>query len=398
MKCFVRQHKLAGGAPWSIYEYLKVLKNEGYSIVDFVQPVEDNVLKTYTSEFGAPTKRKDFRQLCVEGNFIKAWNELLFELKTIEIEKPDLILAQGATNAFFYSYICEKMGVPLVIIIPGGDLSSQQYLVSKWVRFGNIICFSEENKDVIQKALNGNNVHVISNRISLKSSFGDFDQHYSLAEPESINILIVSRIVKYKLQSVYKLLNRLSLSDFHARIKVRIAGAGDKMKEFQRCVAEKYSDKIIVEILGHVNELVPEFEWAHIICGKGRSVIEPIMMNRIGCVIGEDGKSSVCTLRSFENLFHYNFAGRNISEFKGGCDIINVIKSLAEGSYDSSELARCVDMVKKYYSAEYLKDRFMRVVAHSQIEYGKVRPKLFPRVVSFFFAEIKHRIGALIHE
>ena len=116
------------------------------------------------------------------------------------------------------------------------------------------------------------------------------------------------------------------------------------------------------------------------------------MMNRIGCVIGEDGKSSICTSSSFDNLYHFNFAGRNITAYLDENRFDKTVLSLLEGTYDINLLLDSVAVVDKHYSAEYLEEAFWSVIQHKRNTQVKRSVCILARCLEYFKIRLMHKI------
>lgn len=358
MKCIACLQTFGGGAPKSIYEYLKILVDKHFSIKVYAQPAEESIFQRYKETFDDVVIRNDLSILFERRKFYAFYKTIVEDYKCIRKEKPDLIIVQGEVNAFFYSHICRQENIPLIIIIAGGDLRSQRYLIKGW-EYGQVVCFSEENKDVIKQYYPQELIHVISNRIHIDKPFECIEQHYSSLS--YINILLVSRIDEDKISSIVNFLKFLIRDRNANKIVIKIAGSGRKEKELKSIVENEYGQYLNIQLLGHVDILAEEFEWAHIVVGKGRSVIEPIMMNRIGCIIGDDGSSCICTERSFDNLYHYNFSGRNIQFTDGENNLSEVVEKLLDHTYDMMKIREIGHIVSKEYSSSFLTSRFFHV-------------------------------------
>ena len=389
-KCFVRLQKLGGGAPKSIIEYLKILVSLDYNIYVAAQKDEEAIYRSYSSLCKSVMIKTDLGTLFNERKMYNLYRSIKEEISIIEKEKPDLIIVQGEVNAFFYSYICKNMSIPLIIIIAGGDLNPNKYLISGW-EYGKVICFSEENQDVIQQYYPKDSISVISNRINNNNQYNDIEAHYT--NIGRINILLVSRIVDSKIPSIYNFLSAFTQSGLQDKATIKIAGSGEKAQEFLNILKKRFGSQLDIQILGHIDDLTELFRWAHIVVGKGRSVIEPIMLNRIGCVIGDDGLSCICTRRSIDNLYHYNFAGRNIYYSDNENSIVHVIKELLNGTYKLEEIKENARLVEELYSSQYLAPKLINIIQTFSIG-DKQNNKVFilPKYIEFFILKIQHKV------
>lgn len=361
-KCVVRQFGFGGGAPLSLFQHYLVLKRYGYDRIICLAHNSNDYLKVkYEETFGKIIDKKSPAELWDESKKRKVLLQYRWEYQFIRKEQPDLVIALGEFNAALYSYICKKMGIPLIVYIAGGTLNRRGPEIELWQNC-EVICFSKENEDEIIKHYSQDHVHVISNRISITRRFDDIETHYQTEQPE-IHVLITSRLADDKIQSIYSLIRLLSqCADEDAHIVVRIAGDGPMKEELLAFSSEMETPELQIQYLGHLDQLSEQFRWAHIAAGKGRSVIEPIMMNRIGCIIGEDGKIGFCNEKSFENIYHYNFAGRNLETEDSLQLMREMIEKIKKGDIRREEVIIPSELVNTYYSAEYLPEKLETVL------------------------------------
>lgn len=371
MKCIIRQYGLGGGAPRSILQHIKALKQLSYDDIEcMTRNTDSQLLAEFEKEVNQVITRISPAEFCFSRKYISAFKEYLWEYRYIKDHKPDLAIALGQLNGVLYTNICKKLGVPLIIYIAGGEIKQHDACIGLW-HDCETICFSIENADFITRQFSENHTNVISNRIDIKERFCDIDSHYMTSNNE-VNVLIVSRLDPRKIESVYSLLNVLTkCATNDLRINVRIAGKGSYEEELKKFCEQKQTDNLKIEMLGQVHNLTEQFRWAHIVAGKGRSVIEPIMMNRIGCIIGEDGKMEFCKQESFENLYHYNFSGRKLKNEAPYTEVYEMLTKIKNGQISDEFIMNTADMTIQQYSKEFLPDKLRRVL-------DKIPPKVNP--------------------
>ncbi len=362
MNCIVRQYGFGGGAPLSLLQHYLVLKRIGYNkIICMANSNNSSVQAQYEEAFGKIINKKSPGELWDDSKKLESYKQYRWEYKFIRKEKPDLIVALGELNGALYSYMCRKLGIPLIIYIAGGTLIAHRQVIDMW-KDCEVVCFSKENKDVIKEHYPQEHIHVISNRISRVQRFDDFEAHYQMEQPE-IHVLITSRLSDDKIQSVFYLLQMLyQCANKDVSIVVRIAGDGPQKDTLISFCNETQSEHLHIQYLGHLDDLTEQFGWAHIAAGKGRSVIEPIMMNRIGCIIGEDGKIAFCNEKNFEHIYHYNFSGRNLKTEDSLKLLQEMIIKIQMGKISEKDVIVPAKTVRAYYSAEYLPEKLMEVV------------------------------------
>ena len=357
-RILLRGMNLSGGAPRSTYEYLNILKNDGHHITTIWLDVEKELNDLYINSFDKCVISPNIYDFHEKRDYIGLYRQLKSEYCMLKKEKPDLVLILGFFNTYFYGRFCKRLSIPSIMMIAGGELTKDNVFLKKCL-CDHVICFSEENAEVLKHHFENNRLSVISNRIYVKKIFYDNATHYSLSKNDILNVLITSRISADKYDSIIKFINILSeVACNERRIFLVVAGGGDCLDRLRNEVKTTTTPFFDVVVKGHIDDLVPEFEKAHIVAGKGRSVIEPIMMNRIGCIIGDDGKVELCSEENFERLYRYNFSGRHLECENSYQDIISLFDSVLNSTYDIDNIEKVSELVKKYYSAEFLPERF----------------------------------------
>ena len=385
MKVLLRNNILSGGAPQSMLQYLRALDSMDYNIKVLAQFSEPEIEKQYRIHSDELVEKDDFQTLFYKRKIKKLYFQLKNEYKGLKNNKPDLVLALGEINGYFYGAFCESLGVPIITFLAGGDLTWQSFRF-KSLRCKDYICFSKENEDLLKQCRNGSDrIYVISNRIMVKKRFGDVEEHYVEKKCDPVCILITSRIVDGKFDSIYFFLKNLeevaSRIDFN--IEVRIAGTGNKIEDL-RLIIDKISKRnLSISLLGHVDDLTEQFEWAHIAVGKGRSVLEPIMMNRVGCVIGDKGEIEIPEDNNLDRLYHYNFAGRNLICDDSVASLCDLVQAIYNG-YKTEKILNISEKIRRLYSAEFLSEKFMRVVENVEMP-SKPREKINILFLLFYF-------------
>lgn len=362
MKCIIKQNGLGGGAPRSILQHIKALRYYSFDNIKCITPNTDDQLR---SDFEELVDQLIIRDSLVEfvssRKYIQALKEYLWEYEFVLQEKPDLVIVVGQVNGVLFSNVCKKLGIPLIVYIPGGEIKPHDPCIDR-LNDCEVICFSQENADVLKKQINEAHINIISNRIEIQSRFEDIEDHYMIPVSE-INVLIVSRLEPSKIKSVYYILNMLSkCAKDDLKIHVRIAGRGSCQEELCAFCESVQTSCFQIEVLGQVHYLTEQFRWAHIIAGKGRSVIEPIMMNRIGCIIGEDGKMEFCNTNSFEHLYHYNFSGRMLLEENPDIRMQEMLQMIRNGQISKACVLESAEMAICQYSTEFLPRKLEKVL------------------------------------
>jgi len=132
-----------------------------------------------------------------------------------------------------------------------------------------------------------------------------------------VNCVLVSRLVKEKFNSIVLAIETITyMKSRGIPVVLKIAGAGDCLDELEKVANQtnRMFNEAIINFLGHVPDVEELLFDAHLVFGKGRGVLEGIMTNRIGIVVGEDSRMALCKATTIENLYTYNYSGRNITE------------------------------------------------------------------------------------
>lgn len=394
MRVLLRNILLSGGAPQSILQYIKVLNSKNYNIRVVAQLSEKNLEEQYRIYSNELIEENDIQTVFYEKKIKKLYCQLRNEYKSLEKYKPDLVLALGEVNGFFYGAFCNSLGIPIIVIFAGGDLTWQSFRF-KSLRCKEYICFSKENEELLKKCRNEEDrINVISNRIMVKKELNDVKEHYTLKKGDHVHILITSRLSDGKFNSICSFIENLEKAALNVGfgIEVRVAGAGNREKNLQSMLDGINQKNLHMSLLGHVDDLAEQFEWAHIAVGKGRSVLEPIMMNRVGCVIGDDGKLEIPDDCNLDRLYHYNFAGRNLV-----CDnpvdlLCELIQTIYNG-YKTEKILNISEKIRQLYSAEFLPEKFMRVVKNIEIPSNPGKKINIPILLfHFYYIHMKKKL------
>ncbi len=378
----MRSIQLSGGAPKSTYQYLKILRDDGHKINVIAAQGEKSIEEMYEKAFDKVVYTSNSGFIPDMIRIPAFYIHIIREYRNLKKEKPNLVLILGHSNAFFYTQFCNALKIPHIIIIAGGDLSTGAELI-KDCPCEHFVCFSEENKKALLGYFDESRITVISNRIDVKNVFDDLGSHYDFENRKEIRMLLTSRVSHDKIESITEFINTAdNVADEKRRIALTVAGDGDSLDMLKKYVDGINNPFLTIEVKGHIDNLCDEFKKAHIAVGKGRSVIEPIMMNRVGCVIGDDGKISVCNEESFNNLYNYNFSGRHLDCDDPEKTLSDLIELLFANKYNLDEIKETAELTAKYYSADYLPEKLYNAFEnHKSIEQKKKRIFILPLIV-----------------
>ena len=363
MKILIKNRRFHGGAAISILEYVKLLKDD-YEIV--VIGDRGKVLESY-EKLGIQTAiMPKFAYKSLILNFI-----LIMKLsKVILIEKPNVIIANTFENCIFCSVIQKILNINVINIVPGGYLSNFHLKLLNSLKHSPspFIVFSEENRSQLQNAgIQDDKIHVITNRFNflskedLKLKNGDSPQPIG----KSINLLLISRLDREKINSVIHVINTFSyLYNQCKDIQLHIAGDGEFLEDVRNKADEinRSVGKNIIFVLGYVHNVQQYIINSHIVFGKGRSIIEAMYYKKIAIVVNENFEMSICRANNMNELYVYNFSGRNLKQADDASELLKIIKDIQSGK----ELNINVEEIKKFiidkYDINKAKNKIMQII------------------------------------
>jgi len=376
LKVLIKNFMFSGGAPRSLLEYGKVFVALGYDVLSLGEYVGDDAQELYNK---AGIRTINIKSLKII-NFLNNIVSIFKLIKIVKEEKPDLIISITGYDAVICSSLGACLGIPVIIVVAGGAYNGKRRMTSMW-KNNHVIVFSHENiSDLVSVGYDEDKIMLISNRIKANIDML-WQKHYQ--ELINLNItlklLITSRLTKTKMSSVVNVLDIFeNLLESEKNIQLDIIGDGDAY-ELIKHKAEQINNKFkknFIHVLGHKNNINSYFEDAHIFFGKGRSVIEPIMKNRIGIVIGDNKSMSICNEQTFDNLFRYNFSGRDIRTEFSQADLKELILNLRLGTFPLSSIIDTSSLVSKYYDISKVEDILIKlcnkVIKNEQRPYLKI--------------------------
>ena len=361
----------AGGASRSALQYMKslnqlnidscVIANNGSSEGSFgnsyiYKGIAKDILfcENPTESFG-------------KHNFIKYYFDICSLYNKIAKNDPDSVLCFA--EMYMVSQICKLLKKGFIPIIPGGNFVFGEKEIRKWDA-PCIICFSEENVEILKKAnVPKGKIYKIPNRISCVEDYG-WKEFYG-KERKVVEFLFISRFVAGKINSAKKVIYTVrNLVEAGINVHLSIAGQGKQYEVIEKMAKEVNSsfEKEIITMLGFVKNVEEYVLKSDIVFGKGRSVIEPIMKNRIGVIVGEDYKMSLCTAENFGNLCSHNFAGRDIEKELTEKELYELCYRILNNELNYDELKRTFEIVRKVYSADFLTEKLAPIV---KLYFGK---------------------------
>ncbi len=400
MNILVKLMGFNGGAPRSLLEYTRVLIEHGHTVFVAGSSVKQELEQLYWN-IGAETVHFDS---FTEAYGKKKWISIFRSCKQIEKyildNKIDLILPVGVVETYFCSFVAEKVGCKIVGVIPGGKTNTgiiDKELESNW-RVHNLVCFSRENKEGLM--INGvpeEDINVVANRINTEPDY-NWSEFYKVNN-DNIRCFLASRFTKNKINGIKTTIDIIKdLAVKGIAIELNIAGDGEYTEEINE-YAEAVNNQVgrdIIKILGFVSDPKNEYLKSHIIFGKGRGVIEPLVLRRLVVVVGEEEKFDLCNKDTFRYLFNGNFGGRNIENPMSVEDLSDVIVNIFGGSLCVSEYDSMFNEAYDEYHISHLYDKINPLIHNSNIS-NKRKFTVTRGIIISFNALVKAKVKKIFH-
>lgn len=389
MKILFHNSAFTGGAPQSHLQYAKIAKKNKYEVISIGEKSSNNSIVDEYHKNGIKTINLERFHI---KNIVKNFKILLQYLGYIYKIKPDLIHSITSHNNC-YNYLIHKLtNIPIVYTIPGGKVSPFiTSVISKTLEDETIIVFSEENRESLLSKENENlDIRVITNRMSFK------DTNYKTpvcSSPNKVELLIISRLDNDKIQSINYIIDcTLRLIDSNIPVALTIAGGGSllhQVRDRADKINEKYQESIF-NVRGHVSNISSLVQQAHIVFGKGRSVLDGIKENRIGIVVNENNKMYLCKEDNLEELSNYNLTGRNeyqLEEFTMN-DLKKLCVNVLKNKISFSRLDKIKVKMKKKYDIRYSEEEIIKIYKNN-IEQSSNEIIYKPSIAKTFLEYIK---------
>lgn len=386
-KILIKLEAYSGGAPNSLLEYGKILNELGHKVISAGEFKHKSIVERY-NDAGIETYNIPY----VNNRQIFKSIKLAFELYNFCKDKNiTMVCSASARDTFYMSRISNLIGFRYLPIIAGGNLNNKIDLI-KNLHNHKFICFSEENKrDLVRAGHVEENINVISNRINIEED-KNWIKHYS-DYSKTIKIVFISRLDSEKTKSI---LNAIEIVEWIAKqgenVVLKIVGNGSEFENVKQMV-KITNDKIgksIIEVLGHVDDTKTVYYDAHVIMGKGRSVIEPMMYNRVGVVIDDENDFAICNIQNIEQLYFHNFSGRNILEKHSKEQLLDLIRNIRNNQLDYISLYRDFEEVRKKYHSKYLSEKFLPIFNSVNNEADGVHDKKRLHKAQLFYIGLKY--------
>ncbi|MBD2845939.1 hypothetical protein IDH44_12110 [Paenibacillus sp. IB182496] len=385
MKIMLRNRRFQGGAAISALEYGKLMRRMyGEGEVELVAAGQyAGVQETYAAE-GIRTYDVPY----FENNH--PWRNLTGLIRYVRVlrrERVDLIVAIAVCNGMLHRIVSRMLGIPVLTIVPGGEIPGSFAAI-----MGDtpLVVFSEENKRALTDAgYDESRIRLITNRLVFEPQAPAHMPAAHYARPlhgEPVRLLLISRLDGEKMRSVHYVLDcvaalvgahqsagasgatdgRPALGGTGAAvsasgpaalppIRLTLLGDGDYIAEVRARAAaiNAAAGGEVVRVAGFRRDVKAHIDDAHIVFGKGRSIIEPVYHGRIAFVVNEAEQMWQCTPQTLPRLQATNFSGRALQQPDALVLLERRIREAAAGAVDPAPLEESSAYIARMYDIRH---------------------------------------------
>lgn len=390
MKILFKNRSFGGGAPKSLLAYIKIAREAGMDVVSLgafnYDPVDytENAIRTLNIPYFILQKP------------IYNFRVLKQYLSLIKKEQPDIIHATTLYNLYF-QYIVEKLtGIPTIYMIPGGQVSAfAGKILSTVLKNKKLLVYSEENRlELLSYEVRDENIIVIPNRIDFKEIELDdvqFSAYKNRQVQDTVKTLMITRFSETKINSIrYTIELTKQLAMDKMPVELTILGSGFYLDEI-KAEAELINREVgknIIHLPGYQNNVQDFVREAHIIYGKGRSVIDGIVQKKLSAVVNEENQLFLCTSENFKMLSDYNLTGRNELDATGYEELKETITKINTDSIQLKELDNLYHITQSMYDINVVKDDIIEMYNQAadkkNIDYAPTNTRIFKEFCLFY--------------
>jgi len=320
----------------------------------------------------------------VERDWLGHYSSLSQVVKTLNLEQPVAAVHTFEHEGLLYLIrACKDLGISLCWTICGGPPASPY--AYDYLRFKGVVSLSEEVKIglVRNAAMDANDITVIPARIDTNAvleqvnatsedKLETFKQKYRIDAEHFI--MRVARIhPAYERSMLEGIETAVRLNDSGHSVCflhfgfVQDEASFERIKDATKCANKRCGHTVAVTVQDEALEALSYLKLANIVMGTGRSAFEGMLALKPTIVVGPNGFAGMVDETSVGAIAHYNFAGRNIEQFKSFetslletvqvCQNILNHKDLAQslGAFghayvmDTLDVSRAVDKYLEHY-------------------------------------------------
>lgn len=386
---------IIGGHIKSALAMAKNLRQRGHNI--FVMAVPDGD-KEIEKEFTAIVSECIF-----EAEIGKYWKFPAISgyrkiIKICREKSIDIIHAQDVCSTGRSYLAAVILKIPFIFTQPGGPVTHHIPPAD-----GKIVLFSEELVEHFQKIrkIKKENIHLISARIDTTiyrsiTVDSQFLEKYALPKT-GIKIIMALRLIPQKsflidtmLETAEKIIKQKK--DIH----FIVAGGGSLLDYVRNRTGEINKSagcKDAIKLIGNIEssiEMNNLYNYADIVIGHGRGILEAMACGKSVIILGENGKGEFLKPENVEEIAYYNFSGRhfrNRSNTKAG--LSEVIERFLKSPDERFVLEK--------FSAEYIRSKMDAQFGAGQLLeiYRKTGKEPAPKMFSYFHWYVRSSIAVI---
>lgn len=372
LKILFKNMGFGGGAPKSLYQYVEVAKKNNIEVVVVGE-------HTYppTEYRKSNIKTIDLPYFIIDKP-LYSFYLLIKYLKIIKKEKPDFIHATTQVNCYFHQIISKVNKIPIIYNIPGGKIGEFTAEVMKGEK---LLVYSDENKlELLKFGHDKNNITVISNRIDTTNSNDKYLDHYKFTHASELRLLLISRMSDTNINSIEYIISIVKkLKEDNFNVKLDVLGDGKHFSTIKNMASKANLDvcEEIISLHGFVNNVQTYINKAHIVFGKGRSIIDGIINCRISFVISENKSFCISNSVSFDNLKTYNFAGRNMKTTTTYGELVELIQKLYNNKLNLDYLKQLKKTTRNFYDIKFAEEKILNLYTDTHSNRVRYNPSFF---------------------
>jgi len=283
------------------------------------------------------------------------------------IKKYDIDLIQAQDYfALYPAYMAASItGRPILFVKAGGEIPD--YVIPDNV---HVAVFSRELEDGMKRAGYEHPLHCIPHRIDLGTYYKKkvpqnfLDQYCGLPEG-GIKIAMAMRFDNQKKKWLFSLLKEIKQHGIKDLFFI-IAGDGPlfgQIKKQSDLINQSLPNKIIF-LTGQITQtrdMVGLFNYADLVVGHGRGILEAMACGKPVINLGETGISTVVDSETVDKVSYYNFSGRHLRFYPDmGAPLIENILALSGDGKRCTELRRfSLNYIKKCYDSKKAADKYL---------------------------------------
>ncbi|WAC06942.1 MAG: glycosyltransferase family 4 protein [Thermodesulfobacteriota bacterium] len=337
------------------------------------------------------------------GKKIRYFRQLI---KIIKQNAIDIVQAQDQLSlypAYFASAIMEK---PLFFTKAGGEVP--KYVIPEEV---SVVVFSKELEQGMKSNGYKNQIFFIPGRIDCGTYYAKMPERSFLEKYhlplEGIKVVMAMRFDPQKkpwLESFLHNLHNFDPKKAPKQVSVVLVGDGPLFPNILK-TAEKINESLPMKVLyltgkiSQANEMMALYNYADIVVGHGRGILEAMACGKPVINLGENGLGTVVDEGSITQISYYNFSGRHLRHHPAmGKELLDSIVRIAGNSTLMKNLGDfSLAYIRRNYDARTGAEAFLKIYSDKE----KQKKPSFRTMVAFtwkrFAFALNNRLKAISH-